>query len=120
VIHASLEAAEAEIGTRVGESDVRFGRVNHEAHGAGSIELSRREYNKRFGIAQRLDPERLELARELESRALAVISTSRLASECPFDAFGDVFPSGSVVAAQGAVVKEVAGPDVNILQLDFT
>lgn len=82
-----LLQAEAEIGKRVGHSDFLRDRLNRDARGQAGLDLSKRQYNKRFRLLQRLERKQASLARELEKRALTLVSKSRLASELPFDEF---------------------------------
>ncbi|MFC4637702.1 hypothetical protein [Deinococcus hohokamensis] len=82
-----LQQAEEEIGKRVGESDFLRDRLNREARQQAGLELSKRQYNKRFRLAGRLERKRQKVERELEKRALTLISKSRLASELPYEDF---------------------------------
>ncbi|MFE3110475.1 hypothetical protein ACFXKJ_21700 [Kitasatospora indigofera] len=69
-----------EIGGRAGAADFRDGRLNREARAAAGLgDLSKRQYNKRFRLLQRLEAKQqvLELA-ERERRAAALAETGLL------------------------------------------
>ena len=83
-----LERAEATIAKRVGRSDFltdRLDRSGRRAPGLGH--LSKRQYNKRFRLAARMERKRERLVRELEKREFTLISKSRLASKLAWDEF---------------------------------
>lgn len=82
-----LEAAGAEIGKQSGHNDFLRDRLNQAARQTAGLELSRRQYNKRFRLAQRLERKRATLARELEKRTLTLVGKSKLASVLSFDTF---------------------------------
>lgn len=82
-----LEAAGAEIGKRSGHNDFLRDRLNQAARHAAGLELSRRQYNKRFRLAQRLERKRATLTLELEKRTLTLMGKSRLASTLSLEAF---------------------------------
>ncbi|PTA66418.1 hypothetical protein [Deinococcus arcticus] len=93
-----LGQASAEIHKQVGESDFQRDRLNRDARAAAGLDLSRRQYNKRFRLVQRLERKQATLARELEKRALTLISKSRLASELPFSVFARDDASAAFIA----------------------
>lgn len=93
-----LEAAEAEIGKQPGHSDFLRDRLNRTARQTAGLELSRRQYNKRFRLAQRLERKRAKLAHELEKRTLTLTGKSRLASTLSFGVFADDEMTAAFVA----------------------
>lgn len=93
-----IEQAEAEIGKQVGESDFLRDRLNREARQQAGLDLSKRQYNKRFRLAGRLERKRAKIQRELEKRALTLISKSRLASELPFQDFASDARTAAFIA----------------------
>lgn len=93
-----LTAAEREIGKTFGENDFRADRLNHEARRARGLDLSRRQYNKRFRLAARMERKRRRLIRELEKRSYTLISKSRLASTLSWEDFRKDVDSACFIA----------------------
>ena len=87
-IREYLEGISAQIAKEVGRSDFLTDRLNREQRGrAGLAELSRRQYNKLFRMAARLEEKLEKLATELEKREFTLVSKSRLASRLNWEEF---------------------------------
>jgi hypothetical protein len=86
-IRSYLERAEATIAKRVGRSDFLKDRLDRSARLAEGLDLSKRQYNKRFRLAARMERKRERIVRELEKREFTLISKSRLASKLTRDEF---------------------------------
>lgn len=79
-LEAYLAEAEAEIGKRVGASDFKRDRLSREQRAAMGMDISKRQYNKRFRLASRMEAKRSRVIREQLKRSLTLASKSRLAS----------------------------------------
>ena len=75
-----LGRAEATIAKVVGRSDFKADRLDRHDRTTAGLDLSKRQYNKRFRLAARMERKRERLVRELEKREFTLISKSRLAS----------------------------------------
>lgn len=80
-IRLYLERAEATIAKTVGRSDFLKDRLDRPARLAAGLDLSKRQYNKRFRLSARMERKRERVIRELEKREFTLISKSRLASK---------------------------------------
>ncbi|MEW4453035.1 hypothetical protein AB1L30_10195 [Bremerella sp. JC817] len=79
--------AEQSIGKAFGKNDFKFDRLPKEERAKLGIELSRRQYNKRFRLAARLEHKMHRLAREQFKRSLTLASKNRLASDIDWEDF---------------------------------
>jgi hypothetical protein len=79
-VAAFLEAAEEEIGKRVGASDFKRDRLSRAQRTAVGVGISKRQYNKRFRLACRMESKRQRIIREHLKRSLTLASKSRLSS----------------------------------------
>lgn len=79
-VDAYLKQAEAEIGKEHGASDFKRDRLSRAQRCARGLDLSRRQYNKRFRLAARMEAKRTRVLREQLKRSLTLASKSRLAS----------------------------------------
>jgi len=86
-INKWLAEVEESIGKRFGLNDFKYDRLPKEARKSAGIELSRRQYNKRFRLAARLERKARRLARERFKRSLALASKNRLASRITWEDF---------------------------------
>jgi len=84
---AYLSQAEQLIGKTVGRNDFKADRLNTAEREAAGLDLSRRQYNKRFRLATRIEAKCARVRRLLDQRALTLISKSRLASELSWEEF---------------------------------
>jgi hypothetical protein len=75
-----LVRAEGTIGKTFGRSDFLADRLDRHSRKDAGLDLSKRQYNKRFRLAARMERKRDRLAKELEKREFTLISKSRLAS----------------------------------------
>ena len=75
-----LARAEGTIAKALGRSDFKADRLDRHSRKAAGLALSKRQYNKRFRLAARMERKRDRLARELEKREFTLVSKSRLAS----------------------------------------
>jgi len=82
-----LERAEATIAKRVGRNDFLKDRLDRTARQDVGLDLSKRQYNKRFRLASRMERKRDRLIRELEKREFTLVSKSRLASRLTWEEF---------------------------------
>lgn len=82
-----LVRAEGTIGKTFGRSDFLADRLDRHSREAAGLDLSKRQYNKRFRLAARMERKRDRLARELEKREFALVSKSRLASALRWEEF---------------------------------
>lgn len=79
-VRAYLVRAEATIGKAFGRSDFKHDRLDRLSRQSAGLDISKRQYNKRFRLAARMERKRDRLAREMEKREFTLISKSRLAS----------------------------------------
>jgi hypothetical protein len=82
-----LAAAGQTIGKALGANDFKADRLNRAARKAAGLDLSKRQYNKRFRLLTRMEAKRDRLARELRKRFFTLVSKSRLASQVPWEEF---------------------------------
>jgi hypothetical protein len=82
-----LVAAGRTIGKAAGASDFKADRLNRAARRASGLDLSKRQYNKRFRLLARMEAKRDRLARELRKRFFTLVGKSRLASRVPAEEF---------------------------------
>lgn len=75
-----LRQAGREIGKEYGASDFKRDRLPKAVRLARGIDISRRQYNKRFRLAARMEAKRVRVIREQLKRSLVLASKSRLAS----------------------------------------
>lgn len=79
-VHAYLQQAEVEIGKQYGASDFKLDRISKAQRLDRDIGISRRQYNKRFRLACRMEAKRGWVLHEQLKRSLTLASKSRLAS----------------------------------------
>jgi hypothetical protein len=82
-----LVRAESTVGKTFGRSDFKYDRLDRHSRKAAGLDLSKRQYNKRFRLAARMERKRDRLARELEKREFTLVSKSRLASALGWEEF---------------------------------
>jgi hypothetical protein len=86
---AYLRLAEQEIGKAFGASDFKKDRLPRAERAAKGIDISKRQYNKRFRLAARMERKRTRVIREQLKRSLTLASKSRLASQLEPEHFLD-------------------------------
>lgn len=87
-VRTYLTRVEATICKNVGQSDYKRDRLNREQRRAAGIgEMSRRQYNKRFRLASRMELKVHRRVREITRRSLTLASKSRLASQLTWEQF---------------------------------
>ncbi len=79
-IDAYLRSVEAEIGKKPGASDFKKDRLPRKQRLALGIDISKRQYNKRFRLTCRMEAKRVRILKEQVKRSLTLASKSRLAS----------------------------------------
>lgn len=97
-IREYLTAAEREIGKNFSRSDFKADRLNRDARAAIGLDISRRQYNKRFRLAARMERKRLRIVRELQKRCFTLIGKSRLASQLSWEEFARDADSACFIA----------------------
>lgn len=89
-VAAYLQRAEQEIGKSFGRNDFKQDRLSRAERKEKGIEHSKRQYNKRFRLAARMERKRNRVIREQLKRSLTLASKSRLASRLTPEDFADV------------------------------
>lgn len=93
-----IGAARPEIRMEPGQTDFLSDRLNRSAREEAGLELSKRQYNKRFRFLRRLQRKRDRFSRELQKRSYTLVSKSRLASLIPADDFFSDPASGAFIS----------------------
>lgn len=75
------------IGKERGFNDFKFDRLPKEARKLRGIDISRRQYNKRFRLAVRLEHKARTLSKEQFKRSLTLASKTRLAARISWEDF---------------------------------
>ena len=86
-IEAWIKAAEQSIGKTFGFNDFKYDRLPKAERKKAGIGISRRQYNKRFRLAARLERKARKLAREQFKRSLTLASKNRLAANIGWEDF---------------------------------
>jgi len=86
-ILAFAERIGPEIRKAFGASNFDKDRLNGEAREAAGLDLSRRQYNKRFRLLQRLEAKLATLAQETQKREFTIAGKSGFASRLTWDEF---------------------------------
>jgi hypothetical protein len=97
-IHGFLAAAGHTIGKAVGANDFKADRLNRDRREAIGLDISKRQYNKRFRLLARMERKRGRLLRELQKRFFTLVGKSRLASQLPWEEFASDLSSACFVA----------------------
>ena len=84
-----IRQIEHEIGKDFGANDFKKDRLSRSQRSAKGMDISKRQYNKRFRLAARMERKRLRVIREQLKRSLTLASKSRLASQLTFVHFED-------------------------------
>lgn len=82
-----IKEAEQAIGKTYGRNDFKQDRLPKSERKKAGIDISRRQYNKRFRFAVRLERKVLTLRREQFKRALTLASKNRLAANITWEDF---------------------------------
>lgn len=86
-VRGYLARAGGTIAKPLGRNDFLADRLSREGRAAAGLDLSKRQYNKRFRLAARMEDKLARLERELEKRELTLISKSQLASKLSWEEF---------------------------------
>ena len=97
-IEVWLQEAEESIGKRFGDNDFKYSRLSKSERLEQGIEISRRQYNKRFRLAVRMEKKIHRLKKEQFKRALTLASKSRLVSQISWDDFCADHDSAAFIA----------------------
>lgn len=92
-----LGALWRELGVAQGQ-DFRHGRLNRAGRAGAGVEWGKRQYNKRYRLALRLERKRARLAAGLRQRTLLLASKSRLAAQLGFEDFARDAATAAFVA----------------------
>lgn len=84
-----LRQVDREIGKEFGANDFKKDRLSRLQRSAKGMDISKRQYNKRFRLAARMERKRLRVIREQLKRSLTLASKSRLASRLKSDQLRD-------------------------------
>lgn len=86
-IEAWIKSIEQGIGKEFARNDFKHDRLCNADRKKAGIDLSRRQYNKRFRFAVRLEKKARKLAREQFKRSLTLASKNRLAAKISWEDF---------------------------------
>jgi hypothetical protein len=84
-----LRLAEREIRKEFGANDFKKDRLSRSERASTGMDISKRQYNKRFRLAARMERKRHRVIREQQKRSLTLANKSRLASRLKEDNFRD-------------------------------
>ena len=93
-----IRAADKSIGKTFGENDFKYHRLSKSERLAKGVEISRRQYNKRFRLAVRMEKKLQRFAREKFKRAIAIASKSRLVANISWEHFSSDLNSACFIA----------------------
>ena len=93
-----ISEAEASIGKKFGDNDFKHSRLPKSGRLAIGVDISRRQYNKRFRLAVRMEKKLQRLEREKFKRAIAVASKSRLVANISWEDFSSDLSSACFIA----------------------
>ena len=93
-----LSDAESSIGKKFGENDFKHNRLPKSERLAIGVDISRRQYNKRFRLAVRMEKKLIRFKRESFKRAIAVASKSRLVANICWEDFSSDLNSACFIA----------------------
>ncbi|WP_144981366.1 hypothetical protein [Gimesia aquarii] len=97
-IEAWIKEVELSIGKNFGCNDFKYDRLPKEERKKRGIDISRRQYNKRFRLAARLEQKMFRLAREQFKRSLTLASKTRLAAKIGWDDFSSNMDTACFIA----------------------
>ena len=97
-VRAYLAAVEKTIGKQVGRNDFKHDRLSAPQRAALGIDISRRQYNKRFRLTAKIEQKLARRDREVARRGLVLASKSRLASQLTWEQFSSDVPTACFVA----------------------
>lgn len=97
-IDAWIEETERSIGKSFGKNDFKTDRLPKSERKKAGIDISRRQYNKRFRLAVRLEKKARKLAREQFKRSLTLASKTRLASKITWEDFSSDLNTACLIA----------------------
>ena len=97
-IEAWIKESEQAIGKTFGHNDFKYDRLPKPDRKKAGIDISRRQYNKRFRLAVRLEHKARKLAREQFKRSLTLASKNRLAAKINWEDFSSDVNSACFIA----------------------
>src|SRR5262245_33351162 len=97
-IEAWIKESERIIGKTFGKNDFKRDRLPKSERKKAGIDISRRQYNKRFRLAVRLEKKARMLAREQFKRCLTLASKNRLAANITWEDFSSDLNTASFIA----------------------
>lgn len=97
-IEAWIKESEQIIGKTLGKNDFKYDRLPKSERKKAGIDISRRQYNKRFRLAVRLEKKARRLAREQFKRSLTLASKNRLASKITWEDFSSDLDTACFIA----------------------
>lgn len=97
-----LVEAEKSIGKTFGQNDFKADRLSAKERKAAGIELSRRQYNKRFRLAARLENKLIRLRKDQFKRSLTLASKNCLAHKITWDQFSSDVDTACFIAYYNA------------------
>jgi hypothetical protein len=97
-INEWVKKTELLIGKQFGRNDFKHDRLPCKERKKAGIDISRRQYNKRFRFAVRLERKARTLQREQFKRSLALASKNRLAARITWNDFSSDINSASFIA----------------------
>jgi hypothetical protein len=97
-VRAYAGRAGATIGKEVGRNDFLRHRLCADARKLAGVDLSRRQYNKRFRLLARIERKCARVEREWTKRGFTLVGKSRLASQLTWEEFSADVPSACFVA----------------------
>jgi hypothetical protein len=96
-VNQYLTKIDALIGKTFGRSDYKQDRLNKEQREKIGIDISRRQYNKRFRLTARMEDKVRRRQREITRRSLTLASKSRLASQLTWEQFSTDAPTACFI-----------------------
>jgi len=97
-IEVWIKESEQTIGKTFGKNDFKHDRLPKPERKKAGIDISRRQYNKRFRLAVRLERKARMLAREQFKRSLTLASKNRLASKITWEDFSSDLNTACFIA----------------------
>ncbi|HVK02101.1 MAG TPA: hypothetical protein VM490_01370 [Armatimonadaceae bacterium] len=87
VVEAFVQHICPEVQKAFGRNSFKYDRLNREMRGAAGLDLSRRQYNKRFRLLTRMEAKLKTLVREWKKRTFQMVGKSGLASTLSWEEF---------------------------------
>lgn len=93
-----IRESEKTIAKEFGKNDFKHDRLSKADRVKAGVDISRRQYNKRFRLAVRLEKKAQRLKREQFKRSLTLASKSRLASKIEWDDYSSDLNTACFIA----------------------